>query len=100
MSGDGKQLRIEELPLIRDDFIIRAGFHSEFRAGSASADVAGTFTEEDAEDVIAMLEITIRSVKRQMRAPGEQELEPLPIVDDRNQNPAYACWEGIGEQEK
>lgn len=49
-----------------DDVIIRAGCSSDgFRAGQVSVMVAGTFTKEDVEDVLDLLEMVKRSVERQ-----------------------------------
>ena len=50
-----------------DVVIIRAGFKStSFCAGSACVDIAGTFTRQDAEDAISLLEMSIRQVRRQV----------------------------------
>lgn len=49
-----------------DTALIRAGFSSNgFTAGSAQVMIAGTFSREDTEDLVSLLEIVIRSVKRQ-----------------------------------
>jgi hypothetical protein len=49
-----------------DGKIIRAGFRSNsFMAGTATVDISGLFSKEDAEDVVSLLKLTIRSVERQ-----------------------------------
>ena len=55
--------------------IIRAGFKSTCTpAGSAEASVTGDICKEDAEDAVAMLELTIRQIRRQIAAADEFEL--------------------------
>ena len=49
--------------------IIRAGFKSQcLPAGTAEASVTGDMCKEDAEDAITMLELTAKSIRRQIDA--------------------------------
>jgi hypothetical protein len=59
--------------------IIRAGFSTPcFPAGNAMALVTGEMCVEDAEDVIALLELTIRNVRRQIALATKQPLPAPP----------------------
>jgi hypothetical protein len=50
-----------------DEYILRAGFQSNaFLAGSATLSVAGTFSREDTDDIVRMLEMAIASIRRQV----------------------------------
>lgn len=55
--------------MTNEAFIVRAGFRSTAigAAGSAIVDIAG-FSRADCEDCIALLEMTIRKIQRQMWA--------------------------------
>ena len=67
-----------------DQFIVRAGFRSTAIgvAGMAIVDIAGTFTKEDCEDCIALLEMSIRQIRRQMAAHQPRDLVRLPLKGD------------------
>jgi hypothetical protein len=57
---------VSEMPEL---FIVRAGVKSTgFTAGSVSIDIGGTFSREDVEDVLSMLDLVRRVVERQGRA--------------------------------
>jgi hypothetical protein len=57
--------------------IIRAGFKSSgFIAGTAEVNIAGTFSSEDATDLISLLEMVIRSVKRQAESACPENAPP------------------------
>ena len=57
-----------------EGIIIRAGVKSNgFMAGSVSVDVSGTFSAEDVVDIIEMLNIVIRSVRRQALSTPQKE---------------------------
>lgn len=51
----------------QDSYLIRAGISSTIpMGGSCVVDVSGTFSREDAEDAVSMLELAIRSIRRQI----------------------------------
>lgn len=60
--------------------IIRAGFKTTcIPAGIAEAVVTGDMCREDAEDAILLLELTIKSIRRQIAA-SEQQTAPREDV--------------------
>lgn len=59
--------------------IIRAGFRSNsFTAGQAELNIAGTFSDEDTVDLIELLEMQIRNIKRQRDRNSAASSEPNP----------------------
>lgn len=61
---------------MNDLTLVRAGFKSNgFTAGSAEVNIAGMFSLEDIEDIAALLEMTIRRVKRSVIEEGTKPNE-------------------------